>query len=474
MIQYANMESFGFKENCVMKTSALYKKTLKIAIPVMVQNLITNFVALIDNIMVGQVGTEQMSGVAIVNQLLFVYNLTIFGAISGAGIFCAQFFGKGDYKGVRDTFRFKIIVAALFTMLGIGLLLICGDNLISLYLHDADKGINLEQTFGYAKEYLLIMLIGLVPFSMEQAYSGTLREGGMAVPPMVAGIAAVVTNTVLNYLLIFGIGVFPEMGVQGAAIATVISRFVQIAVVAGWTHINSARLGFVEGLYKSMRIPANLVAKMIKKGSIPLMVNEFLWSAGVATLSQCYSIRGIDVVAGMNISSTVINLFNVMYIAFGSGVSVVIGQLLGANELDEAKWAAPRLIGCAGLICVVVGGAMAAMSGLFPQIYNTTDEVRQLASSFIFISAILLPVQAMLHSTYFSLRAGGKTVLTFIFDSGFSWLISVPLAFCLAHFTKMDIIYVYLCCQLADAAKCIMGFAMIKSGSWISNIVADS
>lgn len=474
MIQYANMESFGFKENCVMKTSMLYKKTLKIAIPVMVQNLITNFVALIDNIMVGQVGTEQMSGVAIVNQLLFVYNLTIFGAISGAGIFCAQFFGKGDSKGVRDTFRFKIMAAALLTVLGIGLFVLCGDSLISLYLHDVDKGIDLGRTFGYAKEYLLIMLIGLVPFSMEQTYSGTLREGGIAVPPMIAGIAAVVTNTVLNYFLIFGIGIFPEMGVRGAAIATVISRFVQFIIVVGWTHINTGKLSFVAGLYKSIRIPAGLTAKMIKKGAIPLMINEFLWSAGVATLSQCYSIRGIDVVAGMNISSTVVNLFSVMYIAFGSGVSVVIGQLLGAGELSEAKKAAPRLIGFSGLLCVVVGAAMAVMADLFPQIYNTTDNVRQLAASFIFISAIMLPIQAMLHSTYFSLRAGGKTILTFIFDSGFSWLISVPLAFCLARLTEMDIIYVYLCCQLADAVKCIMGFVMINRGSWLSNIVSDT
>ena len=149
--------------------SGIYKKTLLIAIPVMVQNLITNFVAMIDNIMVGQIGTEQMSGVAIVNQLLFVFNLTVFGAVSGAGIFSAQFFGKKVYKGARDTFRFKILAIIAFTILGILIFTLFGNNLITMYLHDSEKGINLEETFRYAKEYLLIMLIGLFPFALENA-----------------------------------------------------------------------------------------------------------------------------------------------------------------------------------------------------------------------------------------------------------------------------------------------------------------
>ncbi len=452
---------------------SFYKKTLMIAIPVMIQNLITNFVALIDNIMVGQVGTEQMSGVAIVNQLFFVYNLTIFGAISGAGIFCAQFFGKGDIEGVRSTFRFKILTVSVLTVIGIGIFLLFGDNLITMYLHDAEEGIDLAATFEYAKQYMLIMLIGLVPFSFEQAYSSTLREGEIATPPMAAGIVAVVVNTALNYLLIFGIGVFPELGVQGAAIATVISRFIQVAIVIIWTHTHSNRLAFIRGLYKSFRVPKELVARITVKGLIPLMANECLWSAGVSALVQNYSLRGIDVVAGLNIANTVINLFNVMFIAFGSGVSVVIGQMLGANELQKAKEAAPKLIFFSAMLCVVVGGIMACFSGLFPLAYNTSENVRSLASVFILISAVLMPIHGALHCTYFTLRSGGKTIITFLFDCGFSWGISVPLAYCLANFTDMTIIPLYLCCQCVEAVKCIIGLILIKKGVWLSNIVSD-
>ena len=454
-------------------TNSIFKRTLLIAIPVMVQNLITNFVAMIDNIMVGQIGTEQMSGVAIVNQLMFVFNVTIFGAVSGAGIFAAQFFGKKDYDGARDTLRFKILAVTVMSIIGIGIFMVFGDNLITMYLHDADKGINLEETFGYAKSYLAVMLFGLIPFAFENAYSSTLREDSNAVVPMVSGIAAVITNTTLNYFLIFGVGPFPELGVIGAAIATVISRFVQTGIVMVWTHVHSAELGFVKGLYKTFKIPRELSKKIFVKGLIPLMTNEFLWSSGVATLAQCYSLRGIDVVAGLNISTTVVNLFNVMFIAFGSGVSVVIGQLLGANNMSGAKKAAPKLIFYSFSLCAGVGAVMALCSGLFPKIYNTTDDVRALATGFIFISAVTMPIHGMLHTIYFILRSGGKTIVTFLFDSGFSWLISVPTAFCLAHFTGLNIMLVYSICQFIEIIKCVIGYFLIKSGIWLSNIVDE-
>lgn len=451
----------------------LYKRTLRIAIPVMVQNLITNFVALIDNIMVGRVGTEQMSGVAIVNQILFVFNLAVFGAASGAGIFCAQFFGKKDYEGVRNTFRFKILTVSLISVIGILIFFLFGDNLIVKFLHDADKGIDLEKTFMYAKDYLLVMLIGLLPFALEQAYSGTLKEGSVAILPMIAGICAVAVNTVLNYFLIFGIGPFPKLGVEGAALATIISRFIQFSIVFFWTHLNSKRLMFVKGLYKTFKIPKDLAKRIIKKGLIPLVANECLWGAGVATLTWCYSMRGIDVVASLNISNTVVNLFNVMYIAFGAGVSVVVGQMLGANDIDAAKKGAPKLIGFAGFMCVLIALVMALFSKVFPAIYNTTDSVRFLATVFIIESAIFMPVHSMLHSTYFILRSGGKTLITFIFDSGFSWVIVVPVAFCLVNFTKLNVVYVYFICQMAETLKFILGIFLIKKGVWLSNIVSE-
>ncbi|MBQ8002660.1 MAG: MATE family efflux transporter [Clostridia bacterium] len=450
---------------------SFYKRTLMIAVPIMIQNLITNFVALIDNIMVGQIGTEQMTGVAVVNQILFVFNLAVFGAVSGSGIFSAQFFGKGDRDGVRHTMRFKLITVFFICLVGITVLVFGADPLINMYLKGETAGLDVKITYDSAISYLEIMLIGLVPFALENVYSGTLREGGIATVPMYAGVVAVVTNTILNALLIFGIGPFPTLGVQGAAIATVISRFVQAAMVIVWTHWNRNKLIYPKSLYRSLFVPGELVKKISVKGLIPLTANECLWSLGIAALAACYSVRGIDVVAGQNISSTVVNLFNVLFIAFGSGVSVVIGQMLGANELEKAKDAAPKLITFSALLCVVVGGVMAIFAPLFPLMYNTTENVRSLATAFIIISAIWMPAHGMLHATYFTLRSGGKTVITFFFDCGFSWAVSVPLAYCLASFTNLDIITIYFIVQSAELIKCVIGAVLIKKGVWLSNIV---
>ena len=196
--------------------AAFYKMALAVAVPIMIQNGITNFVSLLDNIMVGRVGTEQMTGVAIVNQLIFVFNLAIFGAVSGAGIFGAQYYGKGDWDGVRQTFRFKLLVCTALTVLGACIFLLFGEDLILLYLKGDGSPEQIAASLGYAKEYLLIMLVGFIPFTLAQCYSGTLRETGQTVVPMVAGVVSVVVNLCFNTLLIFGYLGFPRLGASGA------------------------------------------------------------------------------------------------------------------------------------------------------------------------------------------------------------------------------------------------------------------
>lgn len=444
---------------------------LAVAVPIMIQNGITNFVGLLDNIMVGRIGTEQMSGIAIVNQLLMVFNLAIFGAISGAGIFSAQFFGCQDHKGVRHTFRFKMYICAVILLLGILVLFFGGEKLILMYLHGEDNTQALEAALHYGKQYLGVMLIGLLPFALEQVYTSTLRECGETMVPMKAGITAVLVNLVLNYLLIFGKFGFPELGVVGAAIATVISRYVQAAMVIVWTHTHVQQMPFIVGAYKEFTIPSQLSSKILVKGT-PLMINEIMWSAGMATLMQCYSVRGLDTVAALNISTTISNLFNVVFIALGSAISIIVGQLLGAGKMEEAKDTDTKLIAFSVFSCVGIGLMLILLAPLFPMLYNTSDQVKELATWFLRIAAGCMPIAAFMHASYFTLRSGGKTIVTFLFDSVFLWCVSIPLAYVLSRFTDMPIIPLYLACQLIDILKCILGFVLVKKGVWLQNIVA--
>ncbi|MFA6935209.1 MAG: MATE family efflux transporter, partial [Sphaerochaetaceae bacterium] len=312
-------------------TKAFYKMLLAVAIPIMVQQGFTNFVSMLDNIMVGRVGTEQMSGVAIVNQIIFVYNLCLFGGLSGVGIFTAQFFGKGDKEGIRNAFRFKLMLGFGLTALAIAALSIFSEPLIIQFLHDTGDGGSLEATLAYGRQYMSVMLLGLPAFMMVQVYSSTLRECGETIIPMKSGIAAVLVNLVFNYLLIYGKLGFPQLGVTGAAIATVMSRYVEAAIVMVWTH----RHKFVVGVYRSMKVPKQLAKRIIRTG-FPLLLNETLWSAGVAILTQCYSTRGLNAVAAYNISNTLTTLFNVVFIAMGNSVGIIVGRLLGCGRMDEA------------------------------------------------------------------------------------------------------------------------------------------
>lgn len=449
---------------------AFYKTVLLVAVPIIIQNGITNFVGLLDNIMVGRVGTEQMSGVAIVNQLLMIYNLSIFGAISGAGIFGAQFFGCKDHKGVRYIFRFKVYACLLITLIGIGILYFKGEDLIRLYLHDEGGGQSLEDALTYGKQYLMVMLFGLLPFGVEQVYTSTLRECGETVVPMKAGVAAVLINGVLNFVLIFGYLGFPELGVIGAAAATCIARYIQMAIVIVWTHRHPEKVPFIKGAYASPRIPVDLTSRVVLRG-LPLMVNEMMWSAGMATLMQCYSVRGLDAVAALNISSTISNLFNIVFMAMGSAIAIIVGQLLGAGKMEDAKDTDTKLIALSVMSCVVMGGLLILFAPLFPKLYNTSAEVKILAASFMRVVAICMPMHGFTHASYFTIRSGGKTFITFLFDSVYMWFVNIPVAYVLSRFTGLNIVPLYFLCQMADIFKCIIGFVLIKKGVWLNNLV---
>lgn len=451
-------------------TKAFYKSVFTLVIPIMIQNGITNFVNMLDNVMVGRVGTFEMTGVAVTNTLIFVFNLCIFGAISGAGIFGAQFYGKGDNEGVRLVFRFKMLVSVAFALLACVFFALFGGNLINLYLKGEGTAADIAASFGFAREYMLIMLIGFLPFCITQAYSSTLRETGHSVVPMVAGVIAVIINLSLNYVLIFGKFGAPVLGVAGAAIATVVSRFVEMFFLIVYVAVTKKENTFIIGAFRSLYVPFSLVKKICAKG-IPLMLNETLWAAGMATVNQCYSLRGLSVVAATNINSTFFNVFAVAHFAVGIAIGILLGQLLGADKKAEAKDAATKLIAVSIVISLVVSALFFVCAAFIPEIYNTNAEVKEIAKGLMQVCAITMTIDAFVHASYFTLRSGGKTAVTFIFDSGFVWAVHVPVAFILARYTAIPIVTLYLFCQLLGLLKAAIGFYFVKKGVWINNIV---
>ena len=462
-------EKMKFKDKYI-GDKAFYSTLLVVVVPLIIQNTITNFVSLIDNIMIGRIGTEQMSGVAIVNQLLFVFNICIFGITSAVGIFGTQFYGSGNEDGVREAFRLKVVASGLFAVLAIAIFNIFGKELISLFLSDTGTGENLELTLKYGLQYLGVMIWQIIPFTIIQIYSSTLRERGSTIAPMVCGFISVFVNCCLNAVLIYGLLGAPALGVKGAAIATLIARIAELVAIMGFTHLNKTKYTFVNGLFRSWRISRSLIVDVLKMGT-PLILNEVMWSIGMTMLNQCYSTRGLNIIAALNISTTLSNMFNVVFISMGNAAGIIVGQQLGAGKHDKAKDTARKLIFISVSVCVLVGALLFITSGAFPAIYKTSGEVKRLATNFIRISSIFMPVLAFVNLSYFIMRSGGKTFVTFLFDSCFVWVVVIPVIFCLTRFTGLGIVLIYFICQSLEMIKCLIGYGLLKKGVWINRIV---
>lgn len=451
----------------------LIQKTLWIAVPIMIQNAITNFVGMLDNIMVGQIGTNQMTGVSIVNQLIFVFNLMIFGGTAGIGIFTAQFAGKNDQKGLMYTVRLKVAMAVVLTLLGIGIFVGCGDAMVQLWMSNASSASDITETMKAAHGYLLVMLVGIFPFAMSQVYASTLRENGETRVPMIAGVIAIFVNLMGNYILIYGKFGAPKLGVLGAATATVLSRFVEVALVMLWSHRHTQRFPFMKMVYRGFGVPKELTISILLK-AFPLLLNETLWSLGQTALSQQYSTLGLSVVAAFNISNTIANVFNVAFISMGDATAIILGQELGRMDSEEdrkvIKYDAFRLAIIAVVLCVISGSLLAMTAGAFPKVYNTTDEIKRMATYLILVSAAFMPVYAYENASYFTLRSGGKTWITFLFDSVFVWVISVPAAFVFTRFTDWGVVHVFIAVQCFDFIKMTIGFFMVRHGAWMHNL----
>lgn len=451
---------------------AFYRRVLAVSVPIMVQMGITNFVNLLDNIMVGRLCTESMSGVSIVNQFIFIYNLLIFGAISAAGIFTAQFHGLGDVKGVRDTFRFKLIINLAASAVGIVAFMLLDEQLISLFLHAGSAEGDLVLTLSEGKAYLWVTLAGLLPYAVSQVYASTMRETGQTVMPAIASTAAVAGNFILNYILIFGHLGLPAMGVRGAALATVISRFVEVAIVVIWGHMHTDKCPFLKGAYRSLSIPRSLMGRITVKG-LPLMLNEVLWALAMTMRNQCYSLRGLDVVGAQNISTTIFNLFNVIYMAIGSAIAIIVGSLLGAGKTEEARDTDRKMIAFSVTCGTLLGVLLILTAPYFPMIYKTTDAVHSLASYIIVVLACTMPFCACAHASYFTLRSGGRVATTLLLDSGFMWAVAVPMALVLSRFTSLSILWIFPICQGAEVIKAFVSLLLIRRGTWVHRLVGS-
>lgn len=407
----------------------------------------------------------------IVNQFINLFTMCIYGGVAGANIFAAQYIGNNDNKNAQHAIRFNFIMVTCFSALFIAVMYLFQDKLISAFLHISSGKGDLQATLQYGKEYLKIMLWQVLPFALATTYAMTLRLGKDSMTPMKASFAALFTNLIFNYLLIFGKLGFPRLGVAGAAIATVISRIVQLGIISVAAHRNTDRFPFLKGLFRSLYIPGELTWSIVLRG-LPLLFNQLLLSAGQVLMNQIYSNRGLEAVASMNIVTTVANLFVVIMWSFGNYIAIYTGNLLGNREFDKARGECPKLMALSFVCCIAGSILLAAISGLIPRLYNVLPLVRTQATQMLLITAVAIPIQSLSISTMFLLRAGGMTRITSLFDCGSTWLLFIPAAWLLVKFTAFTLPVVYLLVNCLELVKAGIGIVLSAKGVWVNNIIS--
>ena len=441
-----------------------YRNVFALVIPIAIQNLINVGVTATDVIMLGKVGEKVLSGASLAGQIQYIMTLIFYGVTSGATVLTAQYWGKKDTRTIEKVLGMGLSAGLIVAVVFAGAALGMPETLMRIYTSD-------PEVIAEGVKYLRIVGFSYVFMAVTQVYLNIMRSIERVMVATFIYLISLLMNIVVNAILIFGLFGFPVMGVRGAAVATVLSRYVEACIVLSWTHKHTEKNIFAQGLYSTLKVPANLTKKILIKGT-PLLLNETLWAAGVAMLTQCYSVRGLNVVAGLNISNTINNVFNIIFIALGDSVAIVVGQLLGAGKMKEARDTDNKMIAFSVFCCTCVAAVMFVMAPLFPRLYNTNAEARTLAKYFIMLTAFFMPQNAFLHATYFTLRSGGKTIVTFLFDSVFIWVVSVTIAFTLSRFTGLPVLVIYAMVQAADMMKCVIGFILVKKGVWLQNIVS--
>jgi Na+-driven multidrug efflux pump len=305
---------------------------------------------------------------------------------------------------------------------------------------------------------------------MVQIYAGTLRSCGEVKISLYAGLAAVAANLVLDYVLIFGKLGFPKLGVTGAAVATVAARYVECFAVVISSHCKVRKLTYIRGVFRSLKVPVKTVYELFVKG-FPLFLNEALYSLGIVALFQSYSMRGIVTVAAINISFALEDIADILMIAMGDATAIIMGQLLGADMLEEAKTENKRILFLSAAVGMVAGLLLFGAAFIFPNLYNTSEEIQHLARTLIILQALFTPQNTLVNSIYYTLRAGGRSVITCLFDSVFLLVISVPLAYALSIFTELPSYLIFAAVNLVGIFKCLIGLLLVRKGIWVRNII---
>lgn len=442
---------------------AFYKHVLLVAIPLMLQQLVTSSVNLVDNLMIGQLGDASLGGVASSNRFFMIGLFSVMGILAASAVFIAQYYGAKDEVNMKEAFRFSLLSSSLITAIFFIIAFFFPQVVLRFFTDDIS-------ILAEGTKYIKIAAISLIPFALSIALSSSMRAIGETKIPLYVGIFAVFTNAFFNYVLIFGHFGFPRLNIEGAAIATVISRVVEMIILV--IVMKYKAFPFTTKVKDILQISIKNVKKISFK-AFPLMTNELLWSFGMATLFKFYATRGIEVIAGLSIASTTADIFFVLFGGMSVATTIMISQPLGANEIEKAKKQGYYMLGFSSALAVLFGLVMFGSSYIIPLFYNVSPASQLVASTILRIQSFMFWIYMATAQCYFILRAGGDMKSTLMMDAGFMWIVNIPVVGIFTYFTGVNIFQLYIIGQSTDFIKLMFAYKLIKKERWLTNLTID-
>lgn len=445
-----------------LKDRTFLREMLGIAIPISFQQFVNASLNMIDVIMIGQLGEASIAALGLSNQVFFVFILLLFGTTSGMAIFTAQYWGKRDVESIRKVLGMSIlttsVIATLFTLAAT----LAPDKVLGFYTND-------PEVISIGSRYLRIVALSYIPVALATSYIATLRSIHLIKITVIATIIALIFKTVLGYMLIFGIWIFPALGVEGAAIGTASGWILELTllfifVYAGKTPLAANPLTFFSFDFSFFR--------RVLHTTLPALANELFWSVGITTYNAIYARIGTDAIAAINVNATIEELGFVIFMGLGNACAVMVGNRIGAGKKDEAYEVVRRVIILCVLAAWVIGLMVFLLRDVVVGMYNLSPSGVTNVRMLMLMMACVLWIRMFNFSTFIgALRAGGDTRFALFMELISIWLIGVPAAYTGAFILQLPVYYVYLMVALEEIAKAFVSYWRFRSRRWIHDLV---
>jgi putative MATE family efflux protein len=449
----------------IFSDKEFYRRLIKLAAPITVQQLIIVSVGMVDVMMIGQLGETSVAAVGLADQVTFLLFLMLFGISSGAAIFTAQFWGQQDIIRIRSVLGICLLLSLAGGLLFALLAVLAPRWVLSIYSTD-------PAVVTLGANYLQVVGLGYFALAITISYSSVLRSIESVKLPLMASIIAFSFNVVMNYALIFGHFGLPKMGVMGAAIATCAARYLEGLIVVGVVY--SRKMPVAARLSEMLNLKVISLRQFLKT-TVPVMLTEITWSLGITTYNVIYARIGTESIAAVNIAVTIDRVLFVVFIGLAFACATMLGNRIGAGEIEKATTYAKRFLALGPLIAITLGITLLISVDAVLPLYKVSALTIKFAHNLLMIMAFTLTIRVSnLLLLIGILRSGGDTRFAFFIDAGVVWLVGVPLAFTGAFILQWPVYLVYLLVMTEEVVKLGLGAWRFSSQRWIHRLTATA